>query len=152
MVSLQGFQRWYRLLKEAKGISKIIIAVGYTDLRYGINRLALLIKEKYRLDPFEKNVLFIFCGKRTDQLKAILQEGDAVDAYLGTGGDHQDDFLRGDHPKDLLQNSIVTLSLDATIINGKYVDELKATKDIGLSIGTKGLSDSYILYKKNTER
>ena len=64
------------MLKEAKGISKIIIAVGYTDLRYGINRLALLIKEKYRLDPFEKNVLFLFCGKRTDRLKAILWEGD----------------------------------------------------------------------------
>lgn len=45
----------------------------------------------------------------------------SVDVCVGTGGDHQDEFLRGKRPKDLLKNSIVTPSLGAAILNGKYV-------------------------------
>lgn len=45
-----------------------------------------------------------------------------VEVYVGTDGDHQDEFLRGDRPKDLLRNSIVTASLLASILNVKYVN------------------------------
>ena len=31
-----------------------------------------------------------------------------VEVYVGTDGDHQVEFLRGNRPKDLLRNSIVT--------------------------------------------
>ena len=51
-------------------------------------------------------------------------EHHVVEVYVGTGGDHQDEFLRGDRPKDLLRNSIITPSLEAAIINGKYVNAL----------------------------
>ena len=64
------------MLKEACGINKIIIAVGYTDLRFGLDSLAFIVKEKYKLNPFEKNVLFLFCGRKTDRIKALLWEGD----------------------------------------------------------------------------
>ncbi len=47
-----------------------------------------------------------------------------VDVYVGTGGDHQDEFLRGDRPKDLLRNSLVTPSLAAAIFNGKFVNSM----------------------------
>ena len=45
-----------------------------------------------------------------------------VEVYVGTDGDHQDEFLRGDRPKELLRNSIVTASLLASILNVKYVN------------------------------
>ena len=45
-----------------------------------------------------------------------------VEVYVGTGGDHQDEFLRGKRPKDLLRGSIVTPSLLAPILNVKYVN------------------------------
>ena len=47
-----------------------------------------------------------------------------VEVYVGTSGDHQDEFLRGNRPKDLLRNSIVTPSLGAGILNGKYVNAM----------------------------
>lgn len=47
-----------------------------------------------------------------------------VEVYVGTGGLHQDEFLRGKRPKDLIKNSIVTPSLGAAILNGKYVNAL----------------------------
>ena len=49
-------------------------------------------------------------------------EDHAVDVAVGTRGDHQDEFLRGDRPKDLLRNSVVTPSLLAAIMNAKYVN------------------------------
>ena len=45
-----------------------------------------------------------------------------VEVYVGTGGYHQDEFLRGDRPEDIFPNSIVTPSLLASILNVKYVN------------------------------
>ncbi len=63
------------MLSEAHGITKIIIVCGSTDLRKGIEGLAAIVKTQYQLDPFEKNVLFLFCGRRADRIKALLWEG-----------------------------------------------------------------------------
>lgn len=55
---------------------KVVIACGYTDGRLGINGLASLISLHYRLDPYEKGILFLFCGRKKDRCRAILWEGD----------------------------------------------------------------------------
>ena len=60
------------MLNDAKGFSRIIIACGRTDLRRGIDGLAAVVAEQFRLDPAEKNVLFLFCGTKTDRIKGIV--------------------------------------------------------------------------------
>ena len=50
------------MLNDAKGFSRIIIAYGRTDLRWGIDGLAAIVQEQFQMDPGEKNVLFLFCG------------------------------------------------------------------------------------------
>ena len=55
---------------------KVVIACGYTDGRLGINGLVSLINLHYKLDPYEKGTLFLFCGRRKDRCRAILWEGD----------------------------------------------------------------------------
>ena len=59
------------MLNDATGFDKIFIATGYTDLRRGIDGLASTIKYQFELDPFQKNILFLFCGKRTDRIKGL---------------------------------------------------------------------------------
>ncbi len=51
-------------------------------------------------------------------------ERHSVAVAVGKGGDHQDEFLRGDRPRDLLRNSLVTPSLAAAIMNAKYVNSM----------------------------
>ena len=64
------------MLNDAVGFEKIFIATGYTDLRRGIDGLASTIKFQFNLDPFQKHILFLFCGKRTDRIKGLVWEGD----------------------------------------------------------------------------
>lgn len=64
------------MFNDANGFQKIYLAAGYTDLRRGIDGLASIVKFNFNLDPFEKNILFLFCGKRTDRVKGLLWEGD----------------------------------------------------------------------------
>lgn len=64
------------MLAEASGVQKIYIACGYTDLRRGIDGLAQTIGTRFELNPFQKGVLFLFCGKRGDRIKGLLWEGD----------------------------------------------------------------------------
>ncbi len=63
------------MLAEAYGVKRIIIATGSTDLRKGVDGLAAIISNKYNLDPFEKDILFLFCGRRRDRIKGLLWEG-----------------------------------------------------------------------------
>ena len=67
------------MLNDAIGFDKIFIATGYTDLRRGIDGLASTIKYQFELDPFQKNILFLFCGKRTDRIKGLVWEGLSAD-------------------------------------------------------------------------
>ncbi len=56
------------------------------------------------------------------QPAAYTVEDHCVDVAVGTDGDHQDEFIRGDRPADLIRNSVATASLMAAIINGKYTN------------------------------
>ncbi len=54
---------------------EIYLACGYTDMHKSIDGLAAVVQQQFNLNPFQP-VLFLFCGKRCDRLKALLWEGD----------------------------------------------------------------------------
>ena len=59
------------MLNNATGFQRVYIAAGYTDLRRGIDGLASIVKFNFRLDPYEKDILFLFCGRRSDRIKGL---------------------------------------------------------------------------------
>ena len=63
----------------------------------------------------------VFWQLRFEPAKWIAEKH-IVKVYVGTDGLHQDEFLRGDHPATLFRGSIATASLEAAIINTKYVN------------------------------
>ena len=68
--------RYCFMLNDVTGLKKIYLAAGYTDLRRGMDGLATIIRFRFQLDPYDKNTLFLFCGKKTDRIKGLLWEGD----------------------------------------------------------------------------
>ena len=64
------------MLNDAAGFRKVYIAAGYTDLRREIDGLATIIIFNFHLDPHEKDILFLFCGRRSDRIKGLVWEGD----------------------------------------------------------------------------
>ena len=60
----------------ASRFKKVYLTTGFTDLRRGIDGLANIIRFQFKLDPYDKNTLFLFCGRRNDRIKALLWEGD----------------------------------------------------------------------------
>ncbi|MBR2605756.1 MAG: IS66 family insertion sequence element accessory protein TnpB [Clostridia bacterium] len=63
------------MLSDFTGADRVYIACGYTDLRKGIDGLATLVQQSFRLDPFT-NTLFLFCGRSRDRIKGLYWEGD----------------------------------------------------------------------------
>lgn len=57
------------MLKELKP-SKIYVACGYTNLRRGIDGLAVIVENQFKLNLYE-DAMFLFCGRRTDRIKAL---------------------------------------------------------------------------------
>lgn len=64
------------MLNDGTGFKKVYVATGFTDLRRGIDGLARIVRFQFHLDPYDKNTLFLFCGKRPDRIKGLLWEGD----------------------------------------------------------------------------
>ena len=51
------------------------VACGYTDLRRGIDGLASIVMQQYGTSLDEES-LFLFCGRKTDRIKALYFPGD----------------------------------------------------------------------------
>lgn len=54
---------------------KVYIAIGYSDLRRGIDGFATQIQNTFHMNP-QSNAMFLFCGKRCDRIKALMWDGD----------------------------------------------------------------------------
>ena len=54
---------------------RIFIAVGYTDLRQGIDGFFTLVQNTFHMNP-QTSTLFMFCGRRCDRIKALFWDGD----------------------------------------------------------------------------
>ena len=63
------------MLTDFSKAEHVYIACGYTDLHRGIDGLSALVQQSFQLDPFG-NCVFLFCGRRTDRLKALYWDGD----------------------------------------------------------------------------
>lgn len=51
-------------------VNTVYLACGGTDLRRGINGLAMLVESEFNLNPLEK-ALFVFCNKQMNRLKVL---------------------------------------------------------------------------------
>ncbi|MBD1371039.1 IS66 family insertion sequence element accessory protein TnpB [Hazenella sp. IB182357] len=60
------------MLNESR-IEHVYLAKGSTDLRKSIDGLAVLVQERFNLDPFSPS-LFVFCNRKRDKLKILQWE------------------------------------------------------------------------------
>jgi transposase len=56
---------------------KVHMAVGYTDLRKGLDGLAVLVEQVLEKDPFSGH-MFVFRGKRADMIKVLFWDGNGL--------------------------------------------------------------------------
>jgi transposase len=63
------------------GDIKVWLATGQTDMRKGMNSLALQVQEKLGRNPHAGD-LFVFRGKRADRIKMIWHDGLGMSLYL----------------------------------------------------------------------
>lgn len=56
------------MLKEYAENRVVYLVTGYTDMRRGIDGLAMIIQGRLKLDPASR-ALFLFCGRRSDRIK-----------------------------------------------------------------------------------
>lgn len=66
------------MLKDADftSFAGVYLVCGYTDMRYGIDSLAAIIEQRYKMKLFVPNTLFLFCGHSSSKIKGLLWEGD----------------------------------------------------------------------------
>ena len=63
------------MLFDPSKIQNVYVACGYTDMRKQIDGLAAIVELQYKM-KFDTESIFLFCGRKTDRIKALLWEGD----------------------------------------------------------------------------
>jgi transposase len=98
-------------------------------MRKSIDGLAVCVQQSFRLDPFS-NSLFLFCGRRSDRIKALYWEGDGfVLLYkrLENG--------KFQWPRTESEVKNITLQQLRWLMEGLSIDQPKAHRPVnGLSI------------------
>ena len=62
------------MLADISRVENIYMVCGYTDMRKSIDGLCAVVENVVKKDPRD-NALFLFCGLRSDRIKALLWEG-----------------------------------------------------------------------------
>ena len=113
------------MCNDAAGFKRIFLKVGYTDLRKGIPGLMAMIRESFGCDSYEKNVLFLFCGRRTDRIKGLIFEGDGFClVYKRFSTDSRFQWLRSeDELKEITPQQFKWLMEGLSIVPKKKIKE-----------------------------
>ena len=112
------------MLNDFSATDKVYIACGYTDLRRGIDGLASIVQQQFRLDPFT-NTLFLFWGRRRDRIKGLYWEGDGFLLLykLLEGGSFQ-------WPRSEAEARLLTPQQYRRLMDGLNVEQPKAHRPV----------------------
>lgn len=64
------------MLADISGVNAIYIICGYTDMRKSIDGLCAIVEKQLMTDHVSGNSLYLFCGRQSDRIKALLREPD----------------------------------------------------------------------------
>ena len=59
---------------DADRIQNVYVACGFTDMRKQIDGLAAIVELQYKVH-FDTESIFLFCGRKSDRIKALLWDG-----------------------------------------------------------------------------
>ncbi|MBO4534133.1 MAG: IS66 family insertion sequence element accessory protein TnpB [Treponema sp.] len=65
------------MLADISCVDAIYIVCGYTDMRKSIDGLCAIIQNEFYMN-IDRNAIYLFCGRKRDRIKAILQESDGM--------------------------------------------------------------------------
>ena len=117
------------MLKNATGFRHIYLRCGYTDLRRGIDGLAMTIKGERGLDPYEQGSIYLFCGRRADRIKALVYEGDGFTLLYKRLADGRFQWPRNEtEVKDLTQEQFQALMDGFAPIQKKTLKNVAPTR------------------------
>lgn len=117
------------MLKNATGFRHIYLRCGYTDLRRGIDGLAMTIRGELELDPYEQGSIYLFCGRRADRIKALVYEGDGFTLLYKRLADGRFQWPRNEtEVKDLTQKQFQALMDGFAPIQKKTIKNVAPTR------------------------
>ena len=91
-----------------------------TDMRYGINSLAGLVRNKLGFDPMNGDV-FVFLGKRSNQIRLLQWDRDGFGMYIKK-------LERGTFERPILSANSVTSSQLTLLLQGVRLESVSYRK------------------------
>lgn len=116
------------MLGDITAVNDIYIICGYTDMRKSIDGLCTIIRDQLNMSPEHSDALYLFCGRRSDRIKAILHEKDGF-VLLYKRLDSKVGRYRWPRNKDEVKS--ITWKQFEWLMDGLEIEQKKAIKTTG---------------------
>lgn len=116
------------MLGDITAVNDIYIICGYTDMRKSIDGLCTIIRDQLNMSPEHSNALYLFCGRRSDRIKARLHEKDGF-VLLYKRLDSKVGRYRWPRNKDEVKS--ITWKQFEWLMDGLEIEQPKAIKTTG---------------------
>lgn len=114
------------MLREITSYYSIYLACGATDLRRSVDGLAIIVKQEFKMDPFE-NYLFMFCNRSRNRLKCLSWDKNGFVLYYKRLDGAGARFKWPNDPTDVRNISVSQLRL---LMDGLSIDPPKGFGEV----------------------
>lgn len=115
------------MLGDISGANRIYLVTGYTDMRKSIDGLMAIIRDNCKLDPYSNSV-FLFCGRRSDRIKALHYEKDGFCLLYKRLERERGESFRFQWPRKAEEVRNLTRQEFRWLLEGLSIDQPKAIK------------------------
>ena len=113
------------MLGDITAATDIYIICGYTDMSKSIDGLCTVIRDQLHFEPEHTTALYLFCGRRSDRIKALLHENDGF-VLLYKRLDHNTGKYRWPRNRDEVKT--ITWRQFDWLMSGLEIEQPKAIK------------------------
>ncbi|MDD3880554.1 MAG: IS66 family insertion sequence element accessory protein TnpB [Syntrophomonas sp.] len=114
------------MLKDITSYDGIYLACGATDLRKSVDGLAMIIKNDFKMDPFE-NYIFMFCNGGRTRLKCLNWDRNGFVLYYKRLDGQGARFMWPREPSEVRNISVKQLK---QLMDGMSIDPPKGFGEI----------------------
>src|SRR5712675_1275438 len=106
---------------------KVHLAFGYTDMRKGIDGLAMLVQGVLRQDPFSGH-LFVFRGRRANLIKIVYRDGTELCLFTKRLEQGVFQWPRSAEPSGTMTANQLSILIDGLLAQRDQADEWRSSR------------------------
>jgi len=115
-----------------EGVNKIYIAYGATDFRKQISSLCSIVRDNYRMNPYDKSA-YIFCNKKRNSIRVLCYDKNGFILAQKTLLDTEK--MKFQWPRNSNELKNITKQQLSWLLSGLKIEQKNSFREVEINLG-----------------